>query len=213
MLLVFGYILSFLVKKDWVEDLEKEDIDKNMQGEELRELIFKNFQKIFGEELVFTRRRAATGGRDDFDSYIMYNPELDIWVGPENTSRNILLDNHLINQALRVYGDFLHALNDISDKRCNFEYLNKNPRFFLAIEVAGSGSKKHLLGEMFNATILGKIGIVIAANKKMLDTYLRHVEYINFAYGVRKTDLHFNNLMVIDGRKLLELLRSYSHVI
>ena len=117
-------------------------------------------------------------------------------------------DNLLINEAVSKYQNILNKMNDVADKRYNSEFLNKNPRFFLAIEVAGSGSPKHLLGEMFNAVILGKIGIVIAANKKILDTYLRHVEYINFAHDVKKTRVHFNNLMIIDGQKLLDLFKN-----
>jgi len=176
-----------------------------MKGEELREILFEKFEKVFGEGTVFTRRRTATGSNDDFNSSTMYNPELDIWVGPENTNKNIEADNALISGAVEKHYEFLNDLNRLADKPCNFDLLNKNPRFFLAIEVAGSGSKKHLLGEMFNVVILGKVGMVIAANQKILDTYLRHAEYINFAHGVEKTKVHFNNLMILNGRKLLNL--------
>lgn len=183
-----------------------------MNGEELREIIFEKFKKIFGEDDVFTRRRTATNSGDDFNSSTMYNPELDIWVGPDNINKNIESDNRKINEVLVSHNVFLNAINDIADKKYNSEFLNKNPRFFLAIEVAGSGSKKHLLGEMFNASILGKIGIVIAANDKILRTYLRHAEYINFAHDVEKTKVHFNNLMIIDGEKLLEFLNNKNKV-
>lgn len=178
-----------------------------MQGEQLREKLFEEFKKIFKEGQVFTRTRTATNSGDDFNATIMYNPELDIWVGPVNINKNITDNNFQINKSLDTYKDILNEINDVADKKYNYNSLNKNPRFFLAIEVAGTGSSKHLLGEMFNASILGKIGIVIAANQTILDTYLRHVEYINFAFEVKKTKVHFNNLMVLDGRKLLDFLK------
>lgn len=179
-----------------------------MNGEQLREEIFKEFKKIFEEGTVFTKRRTATNSGDDFNTSIMYNPELDIWVGPVNINKNITDNNFQINKSLDIYQDILNEMNNVADKKYNPSSLNENPRFFLAIEVAGTGSSKHLLGEMFNSSILGKIGIVIAANQTILDTYLRHVEYINFAHDVKKTRVHFNNLMIIDGQKLLGLFKN-----
>ena len=81
-----------------------------MQGEQLREKLFEEFKKIFKEGQVFTRTRTATNSGDDFNATIMYNPELDIWVGPVNINKNITDNNFQINKSLDTYKDILNAL-------------------------------------------------------------------------------------------------------
>lgn len=178
-------------------------------GEEKREIIFKALSNYFGNSVeVVTKKRTATGSHDDFLSADMYNPELDIWVGPTNMKRNIQEDNKSINQALHKYGNFLRDLNQLAEKPYNEDCLNKNPRFFLAIEVGGSGSKKHLLGEMFNVSILGKIGIIISANNETHATYMRHYNYIDFAQNVDKIPNLLGNIMIIKSDVVLDYLKN-----
>lgn len=180
-----------------------------MKGEELREQLFQEFQKIFGQDNVKTKWRATTESSDDFDSSYMYTPETDIAIGPYNINRYIETNNRDIKSAFESYKDFLHEINQkIAIKKFHENYLNNNPRCFIAIEVGGSGSsRKHLLGDMFNASILGKIGIVVGVNEENARAYKRIFEYVNFAYEVKKTEQNFKNIAILNGVDFLEFLR------
>jgi hypothetical protein len=177
-------------------------------GEIERKIIFEELNKFFGlNNEVSTRKRTATGSQDNYDSFDMYNPELDIWIGPINTRKFISEDNKKINKALINHDSFLQDLNSLADKKYNPDCLNNNPRFFLAIEVGGSGSEKHLLGEMFNVSILGKIGIIISTNDNTHKSYLRHCNYINYAQNVGKIPMFLGNVMVIRSDAILRYLK------
>jgi len=128
-------------------------------------------------------------------------------VGPYNISRQIKRNNKNINSAFEKYRGFLDSINQIATKKFDEDSLNSNPRCFIAIEVAGSGSEKHLLGDMFNTSILGKVGMVVGANEKNLKTYQRIYEYVNFAYEVEKTSQYFGNVAILDGVEFLGFLK------
>jgi hypothetical protein len=177
-------------------------------GEQLRELLFSEFKIFFGEENVKTKWRATDESTDDFDGSYMYTPETDLIVKPFNISREITRDNKLINDALSKYLDFLKEINSFAQVPFQENLLNKNPRCFIAIEVGGSGSEKHLLGDMYNASVLGKVGFVVGANPTIVKTYQRLYDYTNFAYTVGKTNQSFGNLAVLDGSPLLSFLKS-----
>lgn len=179
-----------------------------MKGDELRKQLFQEFQKIFGQDNVKTEWRASAESSDDFDSGYMYTPKTDVAVGPYNISKQVKRDNQNIKSAFEKYKDFLHEINQIAEKRFNENRLNINPRCFIAIEVGGSGSsRKHLLGDMFNASILGKIGIVMGVNEENVRAYKRIFEYVNFAYEVKKTKQHFYNIAILNGVDFLKFLR------
>ncbi len=176
-------------------------------GEQLRVLLFNEFKIFFGNENVKTKWRATDESTDDFDGSYMYTPETDLVVKPFNISREITRDNNSINSAFDKYTNFLNDVNTSALVPFQQHLLNRNPRCFLAIEVGGSGSEKHLLGDMYNASVLGKIGFVVGTNRSITNSYQRLYEYTNFAHSVGKTDQHFGNLAILDGLWLLYYLK------
>lgn len=65
----------------------------------------------------------------------------------------------------------------------------------MAIEVEGSGSEKHLLGDMINVSISGRIGVVIGYNDVKFKTFLRQLDYL--AYTVEANKIKFNSKNII----------------
>ncbi len=180
------------------------------EGEMLREKIFKEFIKIFSVENVITKQRVSTGTSDDL-IYSMYTPEPDVIVLPRNTRRQVIVDNNTINSAYHIYKKFFDAINKIAVVKFNEHNLNPNPRYLIALEAGGSGNMKHLLGDIVNASILGKIGIVVGTNKKMVDSYKRIIEYLNFAYDVGKNKQHFDNVVILEQTPFLNYLSKYNN--
>ena len=129
-------------------------------------------------------------------SHNIYTPRVDVAVGPfaYNDSfaeeYNILLSTH---QEL---------LNKLKEKSINKDWLdfdiNENPRCFIAIEVENSTGKdtKHLLGSITNASILGKVGILIVVNNKNGLNNMKN--YLKFAKEHNKIKDHlFQNVALI----------------
>jgi hypothetical protein len=57
---------------------------------------------------------------------------------------------------------------------------NYNARCLLCIEIEESGSRKHCLGNLINASALGRIGVLIARNPEILRIFVRQRVYLDF---------------------------------
>jgi len=90
---------------------------------------------------------------------------------------------------------------------------NKNPRCFLAIELENSGSRKHMLGDVANASILGAIGIVVPLNEKRLRAFRKIREYIVFATKVGKLKASFNNVILLNRENFMNVISRQSRTL
>lgn len=83
---------------------------------------------------------------------------------------------------------------------------NKNPRCALAIEVVYSGSSKHILGDITNASMMGLYGAVVPS-QKMLSKTKRIFEYIKAIREAGKApESLFRNVIVISENEFLNLI-------
>lgn len=112
-----------------------------------------------------------------------YAPRVDIAVGPFNTTPG--------------RGKFRRS-QICKPMRPWFEELasNPNPRCLIAIEVVFSGSAKHLLGDILNASALGLFGLVVCRDS-MLAKVERNREYLQSLAAVDKLPTLFQNVRVI----------------
>ena len=99
------------------------------------------------------------------------------------------------------------GINSISldpvDAICGFESITKNPRSFIAVEVSFSGSMKHTMGSIINASLLGYYGVLVV-NNHMLRKALRLKYYllsIPFIKNI-KSMIGYNVLIVTDKQFL-----------
>ncbi len=83
---------------------------------------------------------------------------------------------------------------------------NKNARCFMTIEVENRGSKKHALGDLVNASSLGRIGIVIPYNEACYRTFFRLLYYFNFLQSVEKPSYSTQNLLIIKKEQFKDAL-------
>ncbi len=130
----------------------------------------------------------------------MYAPRLDVVVGPFNINGNIYENIEKIEEV---------AEQDGLIKEFPIENFNKNPRCFLAIEIGFSGNRKHLLGDLVNAGIIGYVGLIIAKDDEMKERYRKIIKYIQFAKKVGKSgagDL-FENVTVLTVKEFDEKLK------
>ena len=86
---------------------------------------------------------------------------------------------------------------------------NKNPRCLIAIEIEASGTTKHRLGDMVNASLLGKVGIIVPLTEKILNSFLRIADFFHHAECTEKMPPGvFKNILIIKHDKFEEVLDS-----
>src|SRR3989338_1211827 len=173
---------------------------RGQRGQELKEYqegIYNSLKEVFGEELVEKEWNVAKNSRDDLTRK-MYCPRIDIAVGPFRIDGTTNFQNPQMDQELERHRFFVERLFQNSESHGGNldDFLgnrNENPRCFLAIEIEGSGSRKHMLGDVANASIIGSIGIIIPFNEKKLKQFKKIKGYITFATDAGKIRAVFKN--------------------
>lgn len=126
----------------------------------------------------------------------IYTPRVDVAIGP------FAYNDSLSGEYNNLLSTHQELLNKLKEKSINKDWLdfgiNDNPRCFIAIEVENSTEKdtKHLLGSITNASILGKVGILIVFNNKKGLENMKN--YFKFAKEHNKIKDHlFQNVAMI----------------
>jgi hypothetical protein len=74
---------------------------------------------------------------------------------------------------------------------------NPNPRCLLAIEVIFSGTSKHIMGDMLNASSLGLYGLVVGRDTQM--PKIRRIGcYLDMLVRLEKQPPLFHNVVALD---------------
>jgi hypothetical protein len=148
----------------------------------------------------------------------MYSPAIDLAVGPFATHRRHIRDYDqmvgcsvkMIEAMLRRYRGNLRIFGSDFEAP-SFEQLcmlNQNARCFLAIEIEkGNQSLKYLIGSAINASVLGRIGIVVAWDQCRLNDLLRGREFLSYMKQLEKNSFDTTNLMFLTSDQFITILR------
>ena len=104
-----------------------------------------------------------------------------------------------------------HNQNVEEPEKTSFDAIasfNENARCLLCIEVEASGTRKHCLGDLVNASALGRIGLLIARSQKVLRIFVRQRVYLRYLADVGKNTFKTNNALVLTEEQLDESLAS-----
>ncbi len=132
----------------------------------------------------------------------VYLPRLDVAVGPFS-----IVEGNTHDAIMKIF-------KQIAPKKLQ-EYVkenklkeNPNPRCMLAIEIAYSGSSKHMLGDMTNASMMGLYGFVIGS-RSTIDKLNRIFHYSKILKDLGKMEKNlFTNVCIISKEKFMELLNN-----
>lgn len=133
----------------------------------------------------------------------VYAPRLDVAVGPFNVREEDKVE--MVDTIKTVFSQKApqELKNIITSRRLK---QNQNPRCTIAIEVVYSGSSKHILGDITNASVMGLYGFVVASNSTF-EKLKRIFEYSKVIKQVGKVpEDMFSNVCVISGDNFLRLL-------
>ena len=175
-----------------------------MTAKEFQEHIASLINYYFSEVII--EWNVAGDSNDDFNRDL-YSPRMDIAIGPFNINRDGDYDSHSyrLNEAKRA---FIDEIVEIGFHSGSFSP-NPNPRCFIGIEIEESGSRKHMLGDIANASILSEIGLVVVLNNTKFDQFKKIKKYIDFAIRNGKLNSIFRNVIIIKGEDLERILRKH----
>ena len=171
----------------------KEDVEKinNLLGQ------------LFRKDNVIPEWDVAKNSMDAY-TRSLYCPRVDFAVGPFNIDANVHQNQRLINEMYEKHMRFIEQLKSKSDKRSRELSLNKNPRCFLAIEIENKTSRKHRLGSLVNASVLGKVGIILAWNPKVFQSFVKILNYLEYAESVGKQRYGIQNALIVEKEDFFE---------
>lgn len=147
----------------------------------------------------------------------IYQPLVDIAVGPFATGNiqyikeydsMVLNLRRLVNKWIKmsrsnwqaVIGDHYWKLPPrapTSYKHFIGYGANVNARCFIAIEIENETSRKHLMGSIVNAGALGRIGILVAWQTKVLRAAIRMREYFDYLRQVGKRTFDMGGVIIL----------------
>ncbi len=142
----------------------------------------------------------------------IYCPRVDIAVGPFATEQRYEAKYAELLERTRPFVERLiekHNQNvEEIDRTCFAEisYFNENARCLLCIEVEGSGTRKHCLGDLVNASALGRIGLLVACSSEFLQVFVRQRVYLRYLANVGKNTFRTNNALVLTTEQFDECL-------
>jgi len=179
-----------------------------MKTDEVTQKLSVILRRRFPGNQICTEWDVAKNSEDDFERRKYYAPRVDISVGPFNTDSQILRNNNVFNELIEQNHSFLQNLYDISHLGENREYigfedylrsLNKNPRCFIAIEIENTKAPKRALGDIVNASAMGKIGIVVPIGQDKYEMFIKIKKYFYYLEKVGKLEGNFVNLLIIEA--------------
>lgn len=175
------------------------------ETEKYQDKITKLLSKIFGELNVEKEWDVAKKSQDDF-TRSLYCPRIDIAVGPFNITMDVENNIEEINNAHMKFHSFIEGLKIISGT--GLAAYNENPRCFMAIEIEKGRTRKHMLGDIINASSIGKIGIIVPWDDKAYNAFERIKRYLDLK-TVKKTSYGPKNLLIIRKTKFRNFLVGY----
>jgi hypothetical protein len=144
----------------------------------------------------------------------MYGPIVDVAVGPFATEARYETRYADLLETTRVFIEYLiekHNENvDLTEKTsfAAIAHFNQNARCLLCIEIEETGTRKHCLGDLVNASALGRIGLLVARSPKVLRIFVRQRVYLRYLADVGKNTFKTNNALVLTAEQFDECLRS-----
>lgn len=144
-----------------------------------------------------------------------YAPRVDIAVGPF-AIRNRYIEEYtaLMNETRPFIENLIERHNrnvEQLGQQTDFHdilHFNDNSRCLIAIEIEESGGRKHCLGNLVNASALGRVGLLVARTEEVLRTFVRQRAYLQFLADVDKNTFQTANALVLTEPQFDECLRA-----
>jgi len=143
-----------------------------------------------------------------------YAPVVDVAVGPFATQQQFIQEYGQLLDNTRPFIERLIVNHNENvreqEEAVNFDMIrnfNQNARCLLSIEIEESGTRKHCLGNLVNASALGRVGILVARTEKIQRVFLRQRAYLHFLAEVGKNTFRTGNALVLTDDQFNQCLK------
>jgi len=181
-----------------------------MNAREYQNKVAAIFRNIFDDNLVKTEWDSVKFDGHFSNHKSIYAPRHDIAVGPFNRWLPDLDIGDDQTESMKSHPFTKKLIEDELGRRGDLKNVwNSFSRCYLAIEIEFSGTSKHILGSIVNASVSGSIGIVIA-NHDNIEKAVRTSNYIRRLEGMellRSNDLQ--NLIIFEDEQFLKFLSNF----
>jgi len=183
-----------------------------MLGKDIQGSIYQALAALFDPGLVKLEWSVRKGAADVFKDKASYAPRLDMAVGPFNlTIQNREKDANAIWNFRHSLIESLEA--EVSKQNNGGVYANRNPRCLLAIEVEHSTSSKHILGAITNASMLGRIGVIIGSTTRISKVRRIHAYACKLKEVEKAHHDMFGNVACFEQVEFLNFLRNHEGIV
>ena len=172
-----------------------------MNSKEAQKELKTLLSESFGEDSVIAEWRSNAGARDWLQFGDIYAPRPDIAVGPFNIEEGRNIGE--IESVFEQYQAFFSKLGLYN--------INENPRCLFAIEIENSNKGKHMMGNIINASILGKVGIIVTLRNEFYKAAINMHNYLVGAFERKKMGHNPLNIAIMNYDELMRLLRKSFH--
>ena len=187
-----------------------------------QEEMVEKLQLLFNQEEVVASWRPFVG-----EGRRIYQPIVDIAVGPFATEGQYIKEyNELVEDKMnlidrwatnfqsnwnKVIGDHYFAAPPPRPAN-HLDFLdsssNQNARCFMAIELENETTRKHLMGSIVNAGALGRLGLLITWQDKVLRAAIRMRQYFTFLSRVKKRTFDMSGVLILTAEQFAASLDS-----
>ncbi len=178
-----------------------------MKESEYQHKVKRRLEQIYsGEEVKVQWRPFLGNGRD------MYAPRVDVAVGPFAIQERYETRYADLLEKTRSFVERLiekHNQNVEAEDRTDFytsARFNRNARCLFCIEVEQTGGRKHCLGDLVNASALGRIGLLIARSEESFRIFVRQRVYLRHLRNLEKNTFNTTNALVLKEEQFNECL-------
>jgi hypothetical protein len=169
---------------------------------EYQHLVKQGLDRMYGEVRVQWQPFVGEGMH-------IYRPVVDIAVGPFATRER---HGDRYTQLMNDTRPFIERLVESHNRNVETLYeptsfdllvrFNENARCLFCIEIEETGHRKHCLGNLVNASALGRVGILVARNDDVLHTFVRQRTYFQFFAEVEKNTFRTANALILTEDQL-----------
>ena len=163
-------------------------------ADEAKSEIVSRLKEIFGKDLVEDEWMSQAENEDWLKIGKVYAPRPDIVIGPLNIHSGVKANKERenIEEVFKKHSLVFQNLSEKVDPNGN-----ENPRCLLAIEIEDSNTGKYMMGNFVNASILGKIGLVVVNkdNKGVWEDAERVEKFLRGALYHKKIKIATNTVL------------------
>ncbi|MDD4878576.1 MAG: hypothetical protein PHO02_06085 [Candidatus Nanoarchaeia archaeon] len=194
----------------------------NEETRQLQNLSVKCLKRLFPSKIEHIPIEIRKEWHPFSDQKNISSPIIDVVVGPLAITTTRINEYNLLFENTRV-SSFIQKVIDIHNQNLRENhiprdvqilddfreggYTNPNSRSFIAIEIEGREDRKVVLADIVNVAAMGRIGIIVAKNEKVLRIFVRLLYYLYFLQKAGKPTFKTGNVIILTQQQFKNILR------